>query len=509
MAVTPSGLTLPGVKLGHCCFHSFRRLRFAPQQIPKRPWRDARDPWLCCFAASPPSTARCSRLGRRIRKGTREKVAGCFRSMALLFFRAGAAERTLSIIRSFGGPGLFEPEFNPDLAPASAPASICPAYRRRAIEGVRPRNIPNDDEARIPSFRRAGRDCGEGYKIGAGARHGGGCSQRARHRRGRVHLRPADRDELRRHVPIRGRSRFGAIQGPVQSGRQRARRVHLQGYGGRHAQRRHALLVVSMDLRAEPLILSVPAVDRNRYYSVQLCDGNTYNYGYVGSRITGNDAGDYMVCRAGLERIGSRGRQEGLPLEHKVFARHLSHPALQSRRYRQCDQGSGRLQGSAALRLSQTACAARLRRPSTSPSSTRISPRPSSLNTSTSRLRSRRLGPTKSTSAPSFATIGVGPGKTFNFKDLSAEDKREIVLGVKEGARKVEEAIANAGTNVNGWRVGGLAEATAPFTTATGSSAPRSREPESTPTTPPKRATRPPAATATGSRSTAVSMTTR
>src|SRR5580658_6819978 len=50
-----------------------------------------------------------------------------------------------------------------------------------------------------------------------------------------------------------------------------------------------------LDLRAEPFVLSVPAVERQRYYSVMLCDGNTFNYGYIGSRATGNDAGDYMV----------------------------------------------------------------------------------------------------------------------------------------------------------------------------------------------------------------------
>ena len=43
-----------------------------------------------------------------------------------------------------------------------------------------------------------------------------------------------------------------------------------------------------LDLRAEPLVLSVPAVEKKRYYSVQLCDGNTFNYGYIGSRATGN-----------------------------------------------------------------------------------------------------------------------------------------------------------------------------------------------------------------------------
>ena len=49
-----------------------------------------------------------------------------------------------------------------------------------------------------------------------------------------------------------------------------------------------------LDLRAEPIVLSVPAVEKGRYYAVQLEDGNTFNYGYIGSRATGNDAGDYM-----------------------------------------------------------------------------------------------------------------------------------------------------------------------------------------------------------------------
>jgi hypothetical protein len=53
--------------------------------------------------------------------------------------------------------------------------------------------------------------------------------------------------------------------------------------------------ILWLDLRAEPIVLSVPAVERERYYSVMLCDGNTFNYGYIGQRATGPDAGDYMV----------------------------------------------------------------------------------------------------------------------------------------------------------------------------------------------------------------------
>src|SRR5262245_28969143 len=50
-----------------------------------------------------------------------------------------------------------------------------------------------------------------------------------------------------------------------------------------------------LDLRAEPIVISVPAVEKERYYSVMLCDGNCFNYGYIGSRATGSEAGDYLV----------------------------------------------------------------------------------------------------------------------------------------------------------------------------------------------------------------------
>src|SRR5206468_11067663 len=60
--------------------------------------------------------------------------------------------------------------------------------------------------------------------------------------------------------------------------------------------------MVWMDLRAEPLVISVPAVGTERYYSVQLIDGNTYNYGYIGSRATGHDPAAYRELGPGRKR---------------------------------------------------------------------------------------------------------------------------------------------------------------------------------------------------------------
>jgi hypothetical protein len=50
------------------------------------------------------------------------------------------------------------------------------------------------------------------------------------------------------------------------------------------------------DVRAEPLVITVPAVDAGRYYSLQFVDLYTYNFAYVGSRTTGNAAGSYLLA---------------------------------------------------------------------------------------------------------------------------------------------------------------------------------------------------------------------
>ena len=114
-----------------------------------------------------------------------------------------------------------------------------------------------------------------------------------------------------------------------------------------------------LDLRAEPIVISVPAVEKERYYSVQLCDGNTFNYGYIGSRATGNDAGDYLVA-------GPDWKGETPPGIKKVFRSSTQfslaiypHPALQPGGHAERGQDPVRLQSAAALGLSETARPAR------------------------------------------------------------------------------------------------------------------------------------------------------
>jgi hypothetical protein len=50
------------------------------------------------------------------------------------------------------------------------------------------------------------------------------------------------------------------------------------------------------DLRAEPLVLTVPIIEKKRYYSLQFIDMHTFNFAYVGSRATGNEGGSYLLA---------------------------------------------------------------------------------------------------------------------------------------------------------------------------------------------------------------------
>ncbi len=53
---------------------------------------------------------------------------------------------------------------------------------------------------------------------------------------------------------------------------------------------------IGMDLRVEPIVLTMPVIEENRYFSVQLIDAYTHNFDYVGTRTTGNDGGNFLIA---------------------------------------------------------------------------------------------------------------------------------------------------------------------------------------------------------------------
>jgi hypothetical protein len=208
-----------------------------------------------------------------------------------------------------------------------------------------------------------------------------------------------------------------------------------------------------LDLRAEPIVISVPAMGKKRYYSVQLIDGNAYNYGYIGSRATGNERGDYLVVGpdwkgetpAGIKKVFSSTTPFALTLFRIQLFDAKDMPNVEK------VQAGYKAQPLSAF----------LKQPAPAPA-----PKIDFLPATTEGIKANFYeylaaalqfvppSPEDKDIRARLASIGIGPGKTFEFKDLSLEHKAAVLLAMKEGDDKVDKFMTSGMKNVNGWSIG-------------------------------------------------------
>ncbi len=205
-----------------------------------------------------------------------------------------------------------------------------------------------------------------------------------------------------------------------------------------------------LDLRAEPIILSVPAVPAPRYYSVQLVDGNTFNYGYIGSRATGTEAGDYMVVGPdwqGATPPGIKQKfQSSTEFALTIFRTQLFNP--EDMPNVAAVQAGYKVQPLSTF-LGQPAPPAA---PAVDfPKIDKAMVKSNFFEYLDFALQFAPPGPEEQAIRAKLASIGIGPDKTFNFKDLSLEHKAELLLGMKQGSDKVDTHLSSQLLNVNGW----------------------------------------------------------
>ena len=208
-----------------------------------------------------------------------------------------------------------------------------------------------------------------------------------------------------------------------------------------------------LDLRAEPMVISVPAVPKGRYYSVQLIDGNTYNYGYIGSRATGVEAGSYLVVGpdwkgetpAGIKKVFQSTTPFGLTIFRTQLMNAADMPNVEK------VQAGYKVQPLSVF-LKQPA-------PPAAPSIDFVPANTPGIKANFFEYLDAALQfvpetPEDKAIRAKLASIGIGPGKTFAFKELSAEHKAAVALGMKEGDEKVDKYLASGFKDINGWKVG-------------------------------------------------------
>jgi hypothetical protein len=213
--------------------------------------------------------------------------------------------------------------------------------------------------------------------------------------------------------------------------------------------------ILWLDLRAEPMVLSVPAVERKRYYSVMLCDGNTFNFGYIGTRATGVEAGDYLV-------VGPDWKGETPAGIKKVFrsSTQFSMAAYRTQLFNPDDMRNV-VKVQAGYKAQPLSSYLKKRAPAAPavnfPKINKELVKTGFFDYLEFALQFAPALPEEKAIRAKLASIGIGVGKKFAFKELSPEQQAAVISGVKAGEEKVTAEIAGSGKNENGWRVGGLA----------------------------------------------------
>jgi len=207
-----------------------------------------------------------------------------------------------------------------------------------------------------------------------------------------------------------------------------------------------------MDLRAEPVVLCVPGIEKRRYYSVQLVDLYSFNIGYIGSRATGNGAGCYMLSGPGWKGAKPSGIAKVFPVETQytlaIYRTQLFSP--------------GDIENVWKVQAGYTVqtLSAYLKQPAPPPPPAPQFPKftDNAFKTEAFAYLNFLLQFTPPAAEETalrarFAEIGIAPGKPYDFTKLGLEDKLANGVGIKHGFEKIKQKRESLGREVSGWRV--------------------------------------------------------
>jgi hypothetical protein len=192
--------------------------------------------------------------------------------------------------------------------------------------------------------------------------------------------------------------------------------------------------MLGLDLRAEPMVLTVPEIEKERYFSIQLVDLYTHNFDYIGSRATGNDGGSFLIAGPGWKGETPKGVKRVIRSETEfvfaIYRTQLFNPGDLDNVKKV--QAGYKAQPLSAF-LGQPA-------PTAAPAIDFITPlTPETQKTSLEFfqilnfiLRFCPTVPSETALMERFSKIGVGAGKSFDANILTPEVKHAIEQGVAD-----------------------------------------------------------------------------
>ncbi|MCK1786051.1 DUF1254 domain-containing protein [Pseudomonas sp. TNT11] len=189
---------------------------------------------------------------------------------------------------------------------------------------------------------------------------------------------------------------------------------------------------VWMDLRSEPLVLTLPKIEDNRYYSVQLIDLYTQNFAYLGTRSTGNNGGHYMI--AGPDWKG----QQPVDVDRVVYSEsNIAYALYRTQlldekdlnKVKQIQNGYKVQSLSSYVKQAAPAKAPKIDWPKPMAS---MSEGPQLFRYLNFMLAFAAPQDSEKDLLARFATIGIAPGAPFKVNQLSAEQRKALEDGIAD-----------------------------------------------------------------------------
>lgn len=205
---------------------------------------------------------------------------------------------------------------------------------------------------------------------------------------------------------------------------------------------------IGLDLRAEPMVFTVPPIPKERYWSLQLIDLYTHNFDYLGSRATGNGGGSYMIAGPGWRGETPRGITKVIRSETEIS----------SAQFRTQLFAPDDLENVKAIQRQYIAqpLSSFLKQPPPPPAPVIAFPmplKPEQQRTSLEffdhmnfALQFAPLDPSEKALRARFARIGIAPGKRFDPSKLSPEMREAIQAGMADAWASFDTMVGRVNT---------------------------------------------------------------